>query len=69
MPNSPGVSVIPKHFFGVNSQTPNSLSIQNDNQLIYLAGHKVVVYKTDEKIQYFMPGKSEKTLSVKPVCG
>jgi hypothetical protein len=56
-----GVSVIPKHFFGVNSKLKQSLFIQNDFQLIYVAGHNVIVYKTDEQTQYFLPGKLPKT--------
>jgi hypothetical protein len=53
-----GVAITPKHFFGVNSDLKQSLFLQNDQQLIYVAGHNIVVYKLDEKSQYFLPGKS-----------
>ena len=53
-----GVQVSPRHFFGVNTSVKDCLFlVQEDNSLIYVAGHNVVMYKLDEKEQYFMPGK------------
>lgn len=31
--------------------------VQEDNSLLYVAGHNIILYKLDEKEQYFMPGK------------
>ena len=53
-----GVSVTARHFFGVNTNVQGCLQlVQEDNTLLYVAGHNVVMYKLDEKEQYFMPGK------------
>ena len=54
-----GVSVTARHFFGVNTSVKDCLYlVQDDNTLLYVAGHNVIMYKLDEKEQYFMPGKS-----------
>ena len=60
-----GVSVTARHFFGVNTNVQDCLHlVQEDNTLLYVAGHNVVMYKLDEKEQYFMPGKSHHLLSI-----
>ena len=54
-----GVSVSARHFFGVNTNVKDCLYlVQEDNTLLYVAGHNIVMYKLDEKEQYFMPGKN-----------
>ena len=53
-----GVAVTPRHFFGVNATIKNSLYlVQDDNTLLYTAGHNIVMYTLDEKQMTFMPGK------------
>ena len=48
-----------RHFFGVNTNVKDCLHlVADDNTLLYVVGHNVVLYKLDEKEQYFMPGKS-----------
>lgn len=55
-----GVSVAARHFFGVNTNVQDCLHlVQEDNTLLYVAGHNVVMYKLDEKEQYFMPGSPD----------
>ena len=56
--NTQGVSVNPRHFFGVNTGIKDSLFlIGEQNILLYAAGHNLVLYKLDEKEQQFMAGK------------
>ena len=53
-----GVSVNARHFFGVNTSVKDSLYLVNeDNTLIYVAGHNIVLYRLDEKEQQFLAGK------------
>lgn len=53
-----GVAVSARHFFGVNTNVHDCLFlVQEDNSLLYVAGHNIILYKLDEKEQYFMPGK------------
>ena len=43
-----GVTVTPKFVFGVNGQINNCLAIVEEKKLIYVAGHNVIIYNTDE---------------------
>lgn len=53
-----GVSVTAKHFFGVNTSVKDSIYLVNDdNTLIYVAGHNIIFYRLDEKEQTFHAGK------------
>ena len=53
-----GVSVNARHLFGVNTNVKDCLYLVNqDNTLLYVAGHNIVLYTLDEKEQQFMPGK------------
>ena len=53
-----GVSVNARPFFGVNTNVKDCLYLVNqDNTLLYVAGHNIVMYTLDEKEQQFMPGK------------
>ena len=53
-----GVTVTPRHFFGVNTNVRNSIFlVQEDNTLLYVAGHNIILFKLDEKEQSFMAGK------------
>ena len=64
-----GVSVTARHFFGVNTAVKDCLYlVQDDNTLLYVAGHNVIMYKLDEKEQYFMPGKSHRSHQSHSVC-
>ena len=53
-----GVSVNARHFFGVNTNVKDACYlVADDNTLLYVAGHNVILYKLDEKEQTFMAGK------------
>ena len=53
-----GVSVNARHFFGVNTGVKDAMYLVNeDNTLIYVAGHNIVLYRLDEKEQTFLAGK------------
>lgn len=54
-----GVSVSRSHFFGVNTSVKDSVFLVDDNTLLYVAGHNIVMYKLDEKEQLFMAGKKQ----------
>ena len=46
-----------RHFFGVNTEIKGGLFLTDeDKHLIYPAGHNVVMYKVDDKEQFFMMG-------------
>jgi hypothetical protein len=52
-----GITVSPRFIFGVNGSIRNNLHLIEEHKLLYTAGHNVVVYSTDEKNQYFLPGQ------------
>jgi len=55
-----GVSVTAKHFFGVNTSVKDSIYLVNDdNTLIYVAGHNIIFYRLDEKEQTFHAGSND----------
>ena len=46
-----------RHFFGVNTDVKSGLFLTDEDKiLIYPAGHNVVMYKLDDKEQFFMMG-------------
>ena len=51
-----GTTVSPRFVFGVNGYLKNNLHFIDEHKLLYVAGHNVVVYSTDEKNQYFLQG-------------
>ena len=56
--NTQGVSVNARHFFGVNTSVKDSLYlVGDDNTLLYVAGHNIVLFRLDEREQQFMAGK------------
>ena len=54
--NLSGVQLTPKFIFGVNGEIPNNMFLIEDRKVMYLSGHNVVIYNTDDKTQYFIPG-------------
>lgn len=51
------LNLICRHFFGVNTDIKSGLFLTDeDKHLIYPAGHNVVMYKIDDKEQFFMMG-------------
>jgi hypothetical protein len=45
-----GVSISPRHFFGVNTEIKGGLFLTDeDKHLIYPSGHNVIMYKVDDK--------------------
>jgi hypothetical protein len=54
--NLSGVSLIPKFIYGCNGEIPNNLFMIDDRKVMYLSGHNVVIYNTDDKTQFFVPG-------------
>lgn len=53
----------PRFVFGVNGQLNNCLHMYNERSLIYVAGHNIVVYNTDDGRQSFIPG-SENAIAI-----
>lgn len=51
-----GVSVTPKFVFGCNGKLNSSLYMHEEKNLVYVAGHNVIVYNLDEGQQMFIPG-------------
>ena len=56
-----GVTVTPRFIFGVNGQLNNCLSMHEEKKLVYVAGHNVVTYDTDEGSQQFIDGSENAT--------
>lgn len=52
-----GITVNPKFIFGVNGEIKNNIYLLEDHRLVYSAGHNIVLYNTEDKSQYFFPGK------------
>ena len=50
------MTVTPRFIFGVNGQLNKCLHIHEEKKLIYVAGHNIIVYNTDEQTQQFIPG-------------
>ena len=54
---NPILSLLFRHFFGVNTEIKGGLFLTDeDKHLIYPAGHNVIMYKIDDKEQFFMMG-------------
>jgi hypothetical protein len=53
---SPAANVQPKFLFGVDGNVTNNLHFLDHNTVIYPCGHNIVIYRTDEKSQRFIPG-------------
>lgn len=51
-----GITVSPRFVFGVNGELHNNLHLVDEHKILYTAGHNIVVYSTDEKIQHFLNG-------------
>ena len=58
-----GVQVNPRFVFGANGKINNSLHLYEERFLIYVAGHNIVVYNTDDGSQWFIPG-SENAIEI-----
>jgi len=48
-----------RFIFGVNGEIRNNIYLIEDHRVIYSAGHNIVLYNTEDKSQYFFPGKFE----------
>ena len=53
---SSNASALPKFMFGFDADVKGNLHFLDDNTVIYPCGHNVVIYRTDEKSQRFIPG-------------
>ena len=51
----------PRFNFGCNGQLNNCILMHEEKKLIYVAGHNIVVYNTDEQTQSFIPGSENAT--------
>ena len=51
-----GVTVTPKFVFGCNGSLNHSIHMHEEKNLVYVAGHNVIVYHLDEGHQMFIPG-------------
>lgn len=47
---------IPKFMFGSNSDVKNCIHFLDEFTVIYPCGHNVVIYRTDDHSQRFLPG-------------
>ena len=43
-----GVTVTPRFIFGANGQINHCLHLHEEKQLVYVAGHNVIIYNMDE---------------------
>ena len=43
------VTLTPRFMFGINGALKNNLHIVEDKKLLYVAGHNVIIYNTDER--------------------
>lgn len=48
-----------RFIFGVNGELKNNIFLLEDHRILYSAGHNIVLYNTEDKSQYFLPGKFE----------
>lgn len=46
-----------RFIFGVNGELKNNIYLLEDHRLLYVSGHNIVLYNTEDKSQYFLPGK------------
>lgn len=53
-----GVTVTPKFTFGVKGDLNNALHLMEDKKLLYVAGHNIIIYNTDEGTQFFIQGSA-----------
>lgn len=51
-----GVTVTPRFIFGANGGLNGCLHMHEEKQLVYVAGHNVIIYNMDECQQQFIPG-------------
>ena len=58
-----GVTVTPRFIFGANGSLNKCLHIHEEKKLVYVAGHNIIVYNTDEQTQQFIPG-SENAIEI-----
>lgn len=47
---------MPKFISGVKSDVAESVLFYDDHEVIYPAGHNVIFYQTEEKVQRYIPG-------------
>ena len=52
-----GVQVNPQFVFGINGQLNSCLHMTDDGKnLVYVAGHNIIMYNLDDFTQTFIPG-------------
>lgn len=47
-----------RHIFGVSKDIKQGLFLIDDTNLVYVAGHNIVMYRIDDQEQTFFPGTS-----------
>jgi cilia- and flagella-associated protein 57 len=45
-----------RHIFGINGAVPDNICFADDDTIVYIAGHNVVLYNRVEKKQRFIYG-------------
>ena len=53
-----------RHIFGVSKDIKNALFLIDDTNLVYVAGHNIVMYRIDDQEQTFFPGMSVSFLNL-----
>jgi hypothetical protein len=48
----------------VNGELKNNLYLLEDHRILYSAGHNIVLYNTEDKSQYFLPGNAFYLLTI-----
>jgi cilia- and flagella-associated protein 57 len=52
----PMMNVTPKFMFGLKSDVKNGIHYLDDQRILYVCGHNVVIYSFEDKSQIFIPG-------------
>lgn len=50
------LELAPKFLFGIKGDVSNNIHFLDDNMILYPVGHNVVIYRTDDKTQKYIPG-------------
>ena len=48
----------------MNGELKNNLYLLEDHRILYSAGHNIVLYNTEDKSQYFLPGNASHPLII-----
>ena len=52
-----GPELVHRHIFGLKSDVKNNFFWLDDNKILYPAGHTIVIYDIEQKVQQFIFGR------------